>query len=285
MDIIGQLIAVKKQETNLQTIVTNLVSELVLYDKLSKSSKFQTITDNPRLQKRCPLIWAAFNQDTTNFTVLMRLIDMVTYLTQRTPRVLQDLEDHYKGRELKNLEVLGQAISQKFHYEDYYYYHLRTQTDETNTLVTITEPMPAEDGLGERVRVAIMVETPQGITIYQGIQELMNQKDVDQKVKAEELEAMNHYRIDGVLVQFHTYSNHGYNFYPLLTVTEDTSTYNLLLSQTSIVIQDATGKHASETPLTEEQDAALQQIKLLPAAEQKGQLVHTLYQLYKDCRG
>ena len=50
MDLIGQLIQNKKNIADVPQMLDDMLNEIIKYEKLSKSPKFQTITESPMLQ-------------------------------------------------------------------------------------------------------------------------------------------------------------------------------------------------------------------------------------------
>ena len=69
MDLIGQLIQNKKNIADVPQMLDDMLNEIIKYEKLSKSPKFQTITESPMLQKQMPTIWRAFNSDSQAYLV------------------------------------------------------------------------------------------------------------------------------------------------------------------------------------------------------------------------
>lgn len=114
MDLIAQLINSKKEEKDLQ--LDKYLTELIKYEKLSKSKKFTHITDSPILQKKLPLCWSAFNQDAHSFWILNEASTILQNVTMERLQIFDDLDAHYSKKKQKQLEIIGNTNQHQFSY-------------------------------------------------------------------------------------------------------------------------------------------------------------------------
>lgn len=114
MDLIAQLINAKREEKDLQ--LDKYLTELIKYEKLSKSKKFTHITESPILQKQLPLCWSAFNQDSHSFWILHEASTILQNITMHRLQIFDDLDAHYDKKKQKQMEIIGNTNQHLFSY-------------------------------------------------------------------------------------------------------------------------------------------------------------------------
>lgn len=119
MDLIAQLINAKKEDKDLQLL--EYLTELIKYEKLSKSKKFKHITDSPLLQKQLPLCWSAFNQDVHSYWILHEASTILQNTTTEQLQIFKDLDHYYEKKQKKQMEIIGNTNQHQF-----YYYNLES---------------------------------------------------------------------------------------------------------------------------------------------------------------
>lgn len=117
MDLIKQLIAVKKTN-NKSEIFEKIIDEFLIYEKLSKSPKFQNIYESEVTQKRIPTIWSALNGDNTKWWIFTNVLSIVTELRASEYDVFRDLDQNLTTKQKKQQEILGKVNNLDFQYRD-----------------------------------------------------------------------------------------------------------------------------------------------------------------------
>ena len=179
------------------------LKELVKYDKLSRSKKFEHISDSPILQKQLPLCWAAFNDDAEAYFILNEASTMMQAITDHPLAIFNDLAVKYSARRQTQLKIIGNATQHIFMYRSLQ--QLPNDFDFDNAIY-LTEKTDLENEL----KIAI-IQTKENTTIvYQGTVSLGKTAKVELSTAVEPyLKKTEH---DFVRIQ--TYSVQGNNDYP-----------------------------------------------------------------------
>ena len=114
MDLIKQLISAKEGYTDLP--LEQILTELIKYEKLSKSDKFKSIMDTPLLQKQMPKCWAAFNGDAQAFWLVQEASRIMQGMAVRPLQIFNDINHVYNPRQQRQMEVIGNINQHRFNY-------------------------------------------------------------------------------------------------------------------------------------------------------------------------
>lgn len=200
MDLIKQLISVKKSDS---LPLKEILTELIKYEKLSKSDKFKHITDSPVLQKQLPYCWSAFQNNPQAYWILNEASTIIQTVAQSPLVIFDDLANRYKTKkEREQLSIIGNAAN----HIQFQYTHLTAITDDyknENHLI-LTEMN------NDRLYISIIVGDAPNITVYTG----------DLPLTSEEIEQpvfkgipVHTYEQDGDYVKIQNISNQGNNDY------------------------------------------------------------------------
>lgn len=206
MDLIGQLIQNKKNIADVPQMLDDMLNEIIKYEKLSKSPKFQTITESPMLQKQMPTIWRAFNSNSQAIFVFNQAMSIVQQLSDNQLKIFIDYTENYTPREHKQFNLIGNAAGFTFTYCELS--QLSPTVLETDDLLYLSEPVTHETE-----RVAVIQHKDKTITVYQGVID-NDGKTVSEKSAVKPYE----YEKNGDKVVINTFSAQGYNNYKFATL-------------------------------------------------------------------
>lgn len=203
MDLIAQLINAKKEDKDLQ--LDKYLTELIKYEKLSKSKKFEHISQSPILQKQLPLCWSAFNQDTHSFWILHEASIILQNTTVNRLQIFDDLNAHYSHKKQRQMEIIGNTNQHQFSYISLA--SLPKYFDYDNALY-LTETTDIDN----QVSLTIIQTLGNQTTVYAGY---INIKDEDKIENEKFVISPFTYSKDGDKITIQTYSvqgNNDYNF-------------------------------------------------------------------------
>lgn len=208
MDLIGQLIQNKKHLADVPQLLDDMLNEIIKYEKLSKSPKFQTITESPLLQKQLPTIWRAFNRDSQAIWVFNQAMNITQQLSENQLKIFIDYTEHYTARERKQYEIIGNAGGYTFTYCELS--QLPAQLLESDDLMFLSETVT-----DTTERMAVIYHKDKSITVYQGLIDTDGQTVSEQgSVKPYE------YSRNDDKVIINTFSAQGYNNYTFATIND-----------------------------------------------------------------
>lgn len=200
MDLIAQLINVKKSSSELPLM--DVLTELVKYEKLSRSDKFKHITDTPILQKQLPICWSAFNNDAEAYWLLHEA-SIIMQAVSTTPLVIfDDLAQHYSKKRQKQLEIIGNTNKYLFVYRTIREYAQVQNHNESEMTISLSNQ--SENG----TLISLIIKKNKNFYIYQGEITLDNDIDTSEKTLTPFTLEQN----DDKLI-IHAYSNQGNNDY------------------------------------------------------------------------
>lgn len=212
MDLIRQLIAVKSNDYS--ETLKDLISEIILYEKLSKSPKFQHIQESVLLQKKLPNIWKAFQGDPYYGGQFGVAIHMMMHLMNDTPLIYTDYQQSRTKKEMQQADIFGK-LGRKFNYSPLSQYN----------------PMqPIEFGIshttGDDIAMSIVVkpsEHEQNYVIYQGT--IPNITDDESDNLSTYVIPKYVHVADSCEIKITTYSLQGNNNYPFGELQTDGQTW------------------------------------------------------------
>lgn len=203
MDLIAQLINAKKEDKDLR--LNEYLSELIKYEKLSKSKKFKHITESPVLQKQLPLCWSAFNQNAHAFWILHEASIILQNTSTEPLQIFSDLDAHYDTKKQRQMEIIGNTNQHQFIY--FSLVSLPTPFDYDNALY-LTE----ETQIDNQIALTIIQTSKNITTVYTGTITIKDEETIE---KDTAVIAPFKYETDEDTIVIKTYSvqgNNDYNF-------------------------------------------------------------------------
>lgn len=151
MDFLATIIERKKSQTeDVMTIVSELLQEIIQYEKLSMNERFRDIS-NPVVAKRCPRLSKLTETDSYEYTILQELLPALVDFTGRSIGTLTLIEQNKRDK------ILNQTYG--FHLR---IYDLRNLSQEPSEYIAITE------SIDDQNKLMIIVPDGKGINLYIG---------------------------------------------------------------------------------------------------------------------
>lgn len=223
MDLISQIIQNKTSDKKYD--LTDILKELIYYEKMSRLKKFQHITESTLLQEKMPICWNAFNNDNEALTLLVESKYIVSELTSKTFEIYKDLNEYYSKKELKHLLILGRIKHPHRSYQSLIDLASNdSYTDVLNNATIISEPF-----INDQIRIAVIT----GDTIFTGAIKNKIDKKENKLVKKSYK-----YSQDENIVEIYSFSNQGNNDYNFATLNE----YHVSMPNTKLIRYTANKK-------------------------------------------
>ncbi len=203
MDLIAQLINAKKEDKDLQ--LDKYLTELIKYEKLSKSKKFTHITDSPILQKQLPLCWSAFNRDAHSFWILNEASIILQNTTVNRLQIFDDLDSYYSKKKQRQMKIIENTNHHQFSYVSLASLPKNFNYDNALYLTETTD-------IDNQISLTIIQTLGNQTKVYSGT---INIKDEEQIENEKYVIPPFTYSKDGDKITIKTYSvqgNNDYNF-------------------------------------------------------------------------
>lgn len=201
MDLIKQLIQNKQNKNDIETLVVDILDEIIKYERLRKSPKFTHIIESPALQKQLPNIWQAFQKDSQKMFLFENIMSIVQNVSDQQVQLYLDYQEQFTKREKRNLEIIGNPNQIQFLFKEF--------SEVPSTLDLDAEYLILTNKTEEYHLASLILFNDKKITSYTG--EISDTEEIPQKVLVEPY--VNH--INNLEIIINSYSiqgNNDYNF-------------------------------------------------------------------------
>ena len=151
MDFLATIIERKKSQTeDVMTIVSELLKEIIQYEKLSVNERFRDIS-NPVVAKKCPRLSKLTETNSYEYTILQELLPALVDFTGRSIGTLTLIEQSKRDK------ILNQTYGFHLHI-----YDLLNLSQEPTEYIAITESVDGQN------KLMVIVPNGKGVNLYIG---------------------------------------------------------------------------------------------------------------------